>query len=167
MAAADAGALAIVLLASVVGLPLGFLFVAMAILASIVIVYAERAIAIEDVGARAGLAAGWRLLQANRGVSVIVWLLAVGLQILAGVAIAAVVAIAFVPLLLIGVAFWAADGFGVGTIAYAVLAGLALLLILMVVSGAAGSYMWSYWTLAYLRLTGRSDTASPTIAAES
>jgi hypothetical protein len=51
-------------------------------------------------------------------------------------------------------------------IAYVVVAGAAFLLVAWVVGGAVNSLFWSYWTLAYLRLSGEATapagTPSPT-----
>jgi hypothetical protein len=54
---------------------------------------------------------------------------------------------------------WALAGLSAPTVAYGVVAGLALLCALLVVVGVANTFLWNYWTLAYLRLTGHGAAA--------
>jgi hypothetical protein len=42
-----------------------------------------------------------------------------------------------------------------------VVAGVILLPIFLLVSGATGAFFHSYWTLAYLRLTGHREDGEP------
>ena len=63
---------------------------------------------------------------------------------------AAVVALGGIGWALFSMAGWTAP-----TVAYIGLGGLAVLALMLTVAGIANAFFWTYWTLAYLRLSGR------------
>jgi hypothetical protein len=142
------------MLALLIGAPAVLLLVPAAIAASIVVSYAERAIAVDDVGAIEALRHGWRTFQTHLGESALAWLVSVAVSI--GMSIVAVIVMgtAFALLGGLGVVLWAAAGLTAPTVAYAVLALLALLALGALLAGIANTFLWNYWTLAYLRLHG-------------
>jgi hypothetical protein len=149
------GTLLAVVAGVLLGLPLALGAIVVAIGASIVVAYAQRAIFAEDAGPVAALWSGVRLLREHPGTSALVWLINLALGIGAGIAaLLAVVAVLFV-LALPGVGFWALAGFTGPTIVYGGLAILAVVAAGIVLSGIANTFLWNYWTLAYLQLTGR------------
>jgi hypothetical protein len=121
--------------------------VPVAIGASIVVTFAQRAIAVEDLGPVGALGAGLRLLRGHLGESLLAWLIALALGFGAGPAVFVLGGV--------GVGVWAVAGLSAPTVGYGVLAGLVLLAALLVVVGVANTFLWNYWTLAYLRLTGQ------------
>ena len=132
-------------------------WIPIAILVNIIIAYAQRAIAIEDVGPIAALQAAAQLLRARLGDSLLVWLFSLALGIGSGIATAVAMLILLVPLVLSGIIFYLAAGFSAPTIIYIVAAVLALIAAAWALSAISNTYFWSYWTLAYLRLTGQSE----------
>jgi hypothetical protein len=142
------GAVLLVLAAIVVAIPVFIAF-------GVVVTYAQRAIAVEDVGPVAALGAGLRLLRGNLGTSALAWLVSLGLTIGAGIAIAIAAIVALIPLGGIGAALYFTSGLSGGFIAYAVVAVVLFLLLLMAIGAVVSAYFWSFWTLVYLRLTGR------------
>jgi hypothetical protein len=150
---AGAPRVVVLLLVLGVGLPLLLAAVAVAIGASIVVTFAQRAIAVEDLGPVGALGAGWRLLRRHLGESLLAWLIALALGFGAGLVAVFVLGAALVVLGGVGVGVWAVAGLSAPTVAYGVLAGLALLAALVVVVGVANTFLWNYWTLAYLRLS--------------
>jgi hypothetical protein len=119
-----------------------------------------RAIAVEDVGPWAALGVGWTLLRQHLGTSLLVWLLGLVLGIAAGIGIGVGALVALAVLTPIGVAFWlAAGGFTAATIAYIAVALVAFLGVVLTLGGIANTFLWAYWTLAYLRLGGEPEPA--------
>jgi hypothetical protein len=158
-ASADAASIAIVVALVLIAIPVVLLMVAAAVVFSIVATYAQRAVAIEDEGPVAALGDGWRLFRRNTGASVLAWLVNVALSIGAGIVASVAVVAALAILGLVGLALWAALGTGVATIIYAALAGAALVAVALTVAAIVNTFFWHYWTLAYLRLTGRPAAA--------
>lgn len=143
-----------------IGILVGLAFVGVAIVAgvvgSVVVTFAQRAIAIEDTRPMAALVLGWRLFRRHMGTSLLVWL--VSLAVSVGMGIAAAVAGLLILALLgaIGFGLYAVSGgFTTLTIAYAVVAGVALVVAGCVALGLFGAFAWNYWTLAYMRLRAR------------
>jgi hypothetical protein len=145
-------------------LPLIALGVALAVGFAIVVPFAQRAIALEDIGPIAGIRAGWRLARRNIGTSLLVWILSIGLAIAAGLGIVIGLAVVAIPLSLIGFALWSAAGWSTPTVAYVILAVLAVIALLLVLGAMLNTFFWHYWTLAYLRLSGREIGASTAAA---
>jgi hypothetical protein len=142
-------------IAALVGLLVALASIAVGILASILVAYAQRAIAVEDVDALAAIRSGWRLLRAHLGTSLLAWLLNVVLGIVVGIAIAFVVGAFVAALVAIGFISGAFGDLASPRILF--LAGVALLIvpIILLLAGIANTFFWNYWTLIYLRLTGR------------
>lgn len=139
--------------AALVGLVLAVAGVVAGVVASIVVPYAQRAIAVRDVGPLAALRDGWRVLRAHPGASLLVWLLNLALAIGAGLAIFTAMAATVVMLGIPAVALWATFALAAPTIAYLVIAAVVALGVLLTLISIANTFFWSYWTLAYLRLT--------------
>lgn len=116
--------------------------------------YALRGLVVDRERIVRSIAAGYGLFWRSLGRSLLVWLINVGLSIGIGIAVLLVVLIVgfflFLPTLLLAVAEYTAAAVVTG-----VMAGLILLPIFLVISGAVGTFSHAYWTLAYLRLTGR------------
>ncbi|MCC6178301.1 MAG: hypothetical protein IT305_23605 [Chloroflexi bacterium] len=135
-----------------VGLVLMAAGIGAGIIASIVVPFAQRAIALRDLGPLAALRDGWLVLRGHPGASVLVWLLNLGLTFAAGL-VATVVMLAAIALLGIPAAvLWSAFAFTAPTIGYLALAVTAALVVLLTLLAIANTFSWSYWTLAYLRL---------------
>ena len=152
----DGGAQAGLIVVSVL---LGLLLIVVAIpvfiAMSVVVALAQRAIAVEDVGPLSALGAGLRLARAHLGTSALAWLIQFGLSIAAGLVLLLGVAVLLVPLGLLGLGLYAAVGLSAGLLAYGVVALLVLGIVGWLLSGIVNAYFWSYWTLVYLRFTGR------------
>jgi hypothetical protein len=136
--------------AVVVGILAVLLLIVVFIPLSIVGQYALRDIVVRRERVLGSVGSGYGLFRHNLGRSLLLWLIQLGLSIGIG--------IAFILLLLIvGLVLF------IPTIALAVagvIAGLILLPILLVATGAIGTFFHAYWTLAYLRLTAP-PTPSP------
>ena len=142
---------------------IGLLMVVTGVLAgvivSIVVPYAQRAIAIHDVGPLAGLRDGWHVLRAHPRASLLVWLLNIGLTFGAGLAISVAMASVVLALAIPAVALWVAFELSAPTIGDLALAAFVALGVLLTLVSVANTFFWSYWTLAYLRLAPRAPTA--------
>ena len=127
---------------------------------NIVVAYAQRAIAIGDLGPLAALRAGWLLLRANLGTSVLVWLVNLVLATAAGLAIGLVLLLGIGLLVGLGALVWLSAGFSAPLFGYAVVGGIVLVAAALALAGAANTFFWNYWTLAYLRLAGHEEGLS-------
>lgn len=159
----DAARVAIIVTGVVLALAALLLALPFFIGLSIVYALAQRAIAVEDAGPIVALGAGLRLLRGNLGQIVLTWLVSAGVAIGTGIVTAIAVIVAALPLAGAGVAIYAAAGLSAGLLAYAVAAGLLFIAAIWLLSAIINTFMWSYWTLAYLTLTGR--TGPPPLAA--
>lgn len=121
--------------------------------------YALREVVVRRERILGSVGSGYGIFRRNVGSSLLLWLIGGLLRI--GVLIALVVALLIVGVVLflptIGLA--AADLRAPAVVAGAV-AGLILVPLVLAAFGAAGAFSHSYWTLAYLRLTGRPAPAS-------
>ncbi len=145
----------IVVGATLFALPLFTVFVVVALGLSVVVAFAQRAIAVENVGPVDALRSGWQLARAHLGESLLTWLINVGLAIATGVTALLGIVGAVVLLGGIGWALFSIAGLTAPTIAYIGLGGVALLALILTLTGIANAFFWTYWTLAYLRLSGR------------
>jgi hypothetical protein len=121
---------------------------------SIVVAFAQRAIAVENVGPIDALRSGWQLTRAHVGESLLTWLINVGLATATAVTALFGIGAAVVLLGGIGWTLFSVAGLTAPTVAYIGVGGLALLALILVLIGIANAFFWTYWTLAYLRLSG-------------
>jgi hypothetical protein len=127
---------------------------------SIVVLYAQRAIALDEAGALESLRLGWRTLRGHLGASLLAWLIAVCLGIAAGIALLALFVGAVSVVGGLGFGLWTLLGAHPLTVAYAAVGGLAMLLAGAVAVGLANTFFWNYWTLVYMRLQGSLPAAA-------
>ena len=95
-----------------------------------------------------------RIFWQNLGRSILVWLIQIALIIVATITLllagAIVGLVLFVPTILLIVAEYT-----IAAIVTGVMAGLILVPLVIVVVAALGTFNHAYWTLAYLRISGR------------
>ena len=143
--------------AVLVGLILVVAGVAAGVVASIVVPFAQRAIAVQDIGPLAALRDGWQVLRSHPGASLLVWLLNIGLTMAAGLAITVAMIGALLVLGIPAAGLWALFELSAPTVVYGVFAALVGLAVLLNLIAVANTFFWSYWTLAYLRLHGENE----------
>jgi hypothetical protein len=113
--------------------------------------FALRGLVVGGEGIAGAIGGGYRLFRNNIGRSLLVWLISLALAI--GIGIALIIAlllvglVLFLPTIVLAFAGYSTAAFVTGAVA-----GLILLVLLVVVSGAVGTFGHAYWTLAYLRL---------------
>lgn len=146
--------------AVLVGVVLVAAGIAAGVVASIVVLFAQRAIAVRDVGPLAALRDGWLVLRGHPGASMLVWLVNVALSVAAGLLITIAMVAAVVVLGIPAAALWAMFELTAPTIAYLAIAAVAAFGVLLALVSVSNTFFWSYWTLAYLRLrtAGQTDT---------
>ena len=142
---------------TVVPVALALAFFAMAV--SVVVLYAQRAIAVEDVGPVEALRSGWRLVREHLGDSVLAWLVALALGLAGGLVVAAGAAVAAAVLGAVGYAVLSAAGMTLATFVYGAGAVVAVLGVLLTLVAVANTFFWNYWTIAYLRLSHQGTAA--------
>lgn len=136
-----------------IGVILALFSIPVAILATIVIAYAQRAIVVENVGPLAALRSGWLLLRAHFATSLLVWLVNVGLGIASAIAIGLATVLVIIVLVAVGLLFWAVLGLTTPVFVYAALGALVTIGAVWLMGAISNTFFWSYWTLAYLRLS--------------
>jgi membrane-anchored glycerophosphoryl diester phosphodiesterase (GDPDase) len=127
---------------------------------SIIGQYALREIVVRREGVFASVGGGYGVFRRNIGRSLLLWLINLGLGI--GIGIAVLVGLLIVGLVLfLPTIVLAFAEYTRAAVVTGIVAGVILLPILLVVSGATGAFFHSYWTLAYLRLTGHHEGPEP------
>jgi hypothetical protein len=128
---------------------------------SIIGQFALREIVVSREGVVGSIGGGYRLFRRNLGRSLLVWLIQQALTI--GAAIALLIAALLVGLILsLPAIILAVAEYATAAIVVGIVVGLILLPLLLVATGALGTFNHSYWTLAYLRLTAPTErTAGP------
>jgi hypothetical protein len=144
-------ALPLALLAAVALVPV---LVVGGIALSIVVLYAQRAIALDGAGAVESLRLGWHTLRGHVGESLLAWVIALGLGVAAGVALFVLFVLSLAVVGGLGFGIWALAGAHPLTFAYAALGGLVMLVAGAAVVGIANTFFWNYWTLTYMQLHG-------------
>ncbi len=151
-------------LAIVLGVLLGIaLMIAIFIPLAVVGQYALRELVVRGERVSASIGNGFRLFRRNIGRSFLLWLIQLGIMIGAGIAV-------FIAVLLVGLVLFlptiilAFAGYSTAAIITGIIAGIILLPFLLALSGALGAFNHTYWTLAYLRLTGQTpEQAEPRV----
>lgn len=134
-----------IVIAVIIGAVLLFPYLAFLFLLAFTVTYAEREVVIGGAGVFDAISAGWDLTKRHFWRSLLVWLIMFGSGLAFGVGLLLVLLIFAVPFILIGLVnlFAAlAVGIPIGVI------------IVVVASGAFGSYSYSVWTLAYEEFKG-------------
>jgi hypothetical protein len=130
---------------------------------SIVGQYALREIVVRRERVLGSVGSGYGLFRHNIGRSLLLWLIQIGLAIGIGIAFILLLLIVglilFIPTIALAVA-----GYSTAAIIAGVIAGLILLPLLLVATGAIGTFSHAYWTLAYLRLTPETPEATSRVA---
>jgi hypothetical protein len=109
-----------------------------------------RAAVLEQVGARAALVRGHRLLRRRLGRVLLVWLLSIAVGIAVGICAAIALAIVVIPIAVAGIAAYAT---GSPLLWVAIVVGTLIFLpIAFVVEGFVIAQSSTYWTLAFRRL---------------
>jgi hypothetical protein len=116
--------------------------------------------AVEDVGPVVALQSGWRLLRGHIGDSLLAWLINLALALGAGIALTAGLLGALALLGAPAALLWAMLGLSAPTVVYLSVGTLALLVLGVTLAGIGNTFFWSYWTLAYLRMSGRAAAAA-------
>jgi membrane-anchored glycerophosphoryl diester phosphodiesterase (GDPDase) len=126
---------------------------------SIIGQYALREIVVRRERVLGSLGSGYGIFRRNIGRSLLILLIQFGISI--GIAIAFFLALLIVGLVLfIPTIALAVAGYSTAAIITGVIAGVIMVPLLLVATGAIGTFSHAYWTLAYLRLTTPS-TAAP------
>ena len=126
---------------------------------SIIGQYALREVVVRGERVLGSVGSGYGIFRRNIGRSLLILLIQFGISI--GLAIAFFLALLIVGLVLfIPTIALAVAGYSTAAIVAGVIAGVILVPLLLVATGAIGTFSHAYWTLAYLRLTAP-PTAAP------
>ena|GEM_PF-2259724 len=142
------------------GLILLFLMVLPVILAIIFVfesicAWGIRSAVLDDVQCFDAIGKGWQMLRENFGKTFGVALTTTIVQIVYGIACFIGVLIVAIPFILIGL------GSPIGAI---VMGAPFLLIIIVLISAYIGLFKSSIWTIAYMQITGKTESAAPAIA---
>lgn len=125
------------------------------VLLSIAVVFAQRALVVDDLGPVAGLRAGAALVRTHLNDSVVIWLINLALSIGVAIAVTVAVLIVLLPFGAFGFALFVTEGASQTALLYTAAAAVVAFAIAWLLSAVANAFAWTYWTLAYLALTGR------------
>jgi hypothetical protein len=146
--------------AVVVGILAVLLLIVVFIPLSIIGQYALRDIVVRRERVLGSVGSGYGLFRHNIGRSLLLWLIQLGISIGIGIAFILLLLIVGLILALPAIAL-AVAGYTTAAIIAGVIAGLILLPLLLVATGAIGTFSHAYWTLAYLRLTPLTPPTPP------
>jgi len=110
----------------------------------------SRALILEQLGARAAIVRAHRLLFKRLGRTLLVWLLAIVVALVVGIATACVLAIVSIPIVLVAVVL--AVNNSAAIVPLIVLAVIVFLPISLIIGGFLSAQSSTYWTLAFRRL---------------
>jgi hypothetical protein len=118
-------------------------YLAFMFLLTFTVTYAEREVVLERAGVFEAISAGWDLTKRHIWKSLLVWLIMLASGIAFGLGLVLVLLILAVPFILIGLA----------NVFAALVIGIPIgVVVVVVASGAFGSYAYSVWTLTYEEL---------------
>jgi hypothetical protein len=146
--------------AVVVGILAVLLLIVVFIPLSIIGQYALRDIVVRRERVLGSVGSGYGLFRHNIGRSLLLWLIQLGISIGIGIAFILLLLIVGLILALPAIAL-AVAGYTTAAIIAGVIAGLILLPLLLVATGAIGTFSHAFWTLAYLRLTPLTPPTPP------
>jgi hypothetical protein len=136
----------------VVGILAVLLLIVIFIPLTIIAQYALRDVVVRRERVLGSVGSGYGLFRRNIGRSLLLWLIHLGLSIGIGIAFILVLLIVGLVLAIPAIAL-AVAGFSKVAIVAGVIALVILIPLLLVATGAIGTFSHAYWTLAYLRLT--------------
>jgi membrane-anchored glycerophosphoryl diester phosphodiesterase (GDPDase) len=142
-----------ILVAVVVGLLAILALIVIFVPLSIVGQYALREIVVRRERVVGSVGSGYGLFRRNLGRSLLLWLIQLGLSIGLGIAFILLLLIVGLVLALPAIALAIADSSWATIVAVGAPAALIWFILFLVVTGAIGTFIHAYWTLAYLRLT--------------
>jgi hypothetical protein len=132
--------------------------IALVVPLTLIIVYATRAIVLDGERPISALRLGWRLMFETLSRSLLLFLMGAGLGIVANIGTLVAVGVAAVPAIIAwivtGTGGWAVSGIVLSSIL-----SLLPLLVLILVVAVTNTYFTSFWTIIYLKLTGREPEA--------
>jgi hypothetical protein len=138
--------------AVVVGILAVLLLIVIFVPLTIIAQYALREVVVSRERVLGSVGSGYGLFRRNIGRSLLLWLIHLGLSI--GIGIAFILVLLIVGLVLaIPAIVLAVAGYTTAAIIAGVIALVILIPLLLVATGAIGTFSHAYWTLAYLRLT--------------
>jgi hypothetical protein len=138
--------------AAVVGILAVLLLIVVFIPLTIIAQYALRDVVVRRERVLGSVGSGYGLFRRNIGRSLLLWLIHLGLSIGIGIALILVLLIVGLVLAIPAIAL-AVAGYTTAAIVAGVIALVILIPLLLVATGAIGTFSHAYWTLAYLRLT--------------
>ena len=146
------------LAATLFALPIFPVLVVVGLGLSIVVAFAQRAIAMEDVGPVDAFKYGWHLMRTHIAESLLTWLINAALALASGLAAVAAGLGGLLAVSAVGALLFAAVGLSTPLVTFVGAGALLLFVGALTVSGITNTFFWSYWTLVYLRLSGRANS---------
>jgi hypothetical protein len=139
LAAGSAGIAIAIVIAVILFLP----YLAFLIAVTLTVTYAERAIVVDGMQFIDAIGEGWRLLRSRMGESFVYWLIGLLAGIVFTVGIIFILVVVATPLVVLGTQ----------NLVAALAIGIPLAFVIMAfANGIFGTYIYSYWTFAYLAL---------------
>lgn len=118
-----------------------------------------RAVVLEQLKARAGVARGHRLLFKRLGRTLLVWLLSIGVGLAVGLVLGCFLALVFTPLVIVGVVIGSANSGAI--LPLIIVGGVILFIVSLALESFFAAQSSTYWTLAFRRLDLDYEPAAP------
>jgi len=127
---------------------------------TLTLMFATRAVVLDGERPIAAIKLGWHMFVDNIARSLLLFLLSAGLSLASSIAAIAAVLVTAVPAAIAWAFAWNGDWQLAGIILAAVLSLLPLAAV-VIVSALINTYFTSYWTIIYLKLSGRDTEPEP------
>jgi hypothetical protein len=138
--------------------------IALGVALTIVFGFAERAIAIDQLGARAALTRAVGLMRSRVGDSLVLWLIWLVLAIAAGIGLMIFGFLVAIPFVGVVIFAFFSSGVTAGSVGIAVIALLFWIGLIWLISAPVSTLISVYWTLGYLAITDRYPGGGPPTA---
>lgn len=142
-----------IVVAVVLGVLLGLLFIGLAWYAGLLARFAGRRMVLADAGITDGLEWSHRLLMSRLGTALVSWLVELAVRFAYGLALTMVLLLVGGVLVAIGLGIYALAQLP-GVVAYGILVGGVVLAALLILGGVFTSFLSTYWTLVYRGFLG-------------
>lgn len=144
-----------IILSVLAGIAFSLVAIVLFIAVGVAVAFAQRAIAIEDVGPVHAIRIGARLILEHLGTTLLVWLISLGLSIAASIIVGLAAILLALPLGGLAAILFVTLGASAVSVIYTVIAGLLFIAGVWFLGAIANTYFWHYWTMTYLNFTGR------------
>jgi hypothetical protein len=132
-------------------------------LLSVVFSHAQRAIVIDQDGPIQSLQTAFGLIRRAVMLNLLLWVVAIAFSIAVGIGLFLALLVVLIPSLIVGGLLGVVIGIFGGSVPVTVITVTVILMVVAIIVGVAATntFMWNYWTVAYLRLAHPAPPPAP------